>query len=218
MARGLGWAWKSLLVVACVVYQWAVHSAVTRGEAGPIGLVLTYAPLVALAYWVLLRSRHKLVWLGALAATAGMIYWMQRDHLGLVAAYGIPHAAINLLLLCFFAGTLRNSREPLITRLARRVHGTLAPFHETYTRQLTLVWCAYFATQILASCLLFAFAPLWVWSLFVNVLGIPLLALAFVGEYIYRVTRYPQLPRVSIAQAIHAFGKDSSYSKRAEAR
>ena len=218
MARGWGFAWKSLLVVACIAYQWALHSAVVAGGGGPTSHVLAYAPLVVLACWVLLRYRHKLVWLGALAAAAGMIYLMQRDPAGLAAAYGIPHAAINLLLLGLFASTLGRGREPLITRLARRVHGTLTPLHEAYTRKLTVFWCVYFAVQVLVSCLLFAFAPLWVWSLFVNLLNVPLLVLAFVGEYLFRVSRFPQLPHVSIAQAVRAFSKDASYANRAEAR
>ena len=154
------------------VHRLSVGAACRGGSrwGGAISHVLAYAPLVVLACWVLLRFRRKLAWLGALAAAAGVIYLMQRDPAGLAAAYGIPHAAINLLLLGLFASTLAKGREPLIIRLARRVHGTLTPLHEAYARKLTLAWCVYFAAQVLVSCLLFVVAPLWVWSLFVNLL------------------------------------------------
>src|SRR4051794_12558693 len=56
---------------------------------------------------------------------------------------GIPHAAINGLMLWMFARTLRPPREPLITAFARRVHGTLPPHIERYTRHVTAMWCVF---------------------------------------------------------------------------
>jgi hypothetical protein len=45
------------------------------------------------------------------------------------------------------------------------------------------------------SAALFAAAPLSVWSMFVNVLNIPLLIAMFVGEYAFRFIRFRDPPR-----------------------
>ncbi|MGH8635325.1 MAG: hypothetical protein ACRET7_14495 [Burkholderiales bacterium] len=130
----------------------------------------------------------------------------------------VPHAAINLFLLWLFGRTLLQGREPLITTVARRVHGALAPDIEAYTRRVTLAWCCLFAAQILVSVLLFAFVPLEIWSLFVNVLSFPLVVLMFAGEYFYRMVHYPDHPRASIATALRAFTGQGSAATGAKAR
>jgi hypothetical protein len=99
--------------------------------------------------------------------------------------------------------TLVEGREPLITRLAREVHGSLAPFMEAYTRRVTVAWCVFCAAQLGMSAALLIFASLEKWSLFVNILNAPLVVLMFVGEYIYRVMRFPDYPHC-IYRAGHA--------------
>jgi uncharacterized membrane protein len=121
---------------------------------------------------------------------------------------GVPHAAVYLYLLWLFGRTLRRGREPLITRLARRVRHSMSPAMEAYTRRLTLAWCAFFAGQLAASALLFGFAPLETWSLFINGLNLPLVALMFAGDYLYRRVRYRGEAQSSIATQIRAFARD----------
>jgi len=125
----------------------------------------------------------------------------------LVPLAGVPHAAIYASLLWFFARTLRRGEEALITRVARRLHGSLPPYMEAYTRRLTSAWCVFFIAQLVISALLLAFASLEAWSLFVNLLNLPLVAAMFVGDYLFRVLRYRRYPHVSIAQSVEAFAK-----------
>ncbi len=141
-------------------------------------------------------------WL-AYQAVSGNAAWPLR------LAPAVPHAAIYFFLLWLFGRTLRQDGEPLITGVARRVHGTLTPEIEAYTRRVTQAWCGFFAAQILVSGLLFAFAPLEIWSLFVGVLNFPLIILMFCAEYLYRVMRYPDHPRTSIANVLRAFSKQA---------
>lgn len=136
----------------------------------------------------------------------------------LAASSGISHAAIYLFLLWYFGRTLAPGKEPIIARFARRVHGALPPARERFAHRLTVVWCAFFAAQLIASALLFALAPLRAWSLFVNLLNLPLLGLMFVGQLAYRRLRHPDWPRASVWQAAEAFAKDAFPSKSAEAR
>ncbi len=102
---------------------------------------------------------------------------------GLLAASGGSHAIIYLSLLLLFAQSLRPGRTPLVTGLALRMHGTLAPPKRAYTRTVTKAWCVFFAGQVLFSPILLAFTPYRLWSLFINVLDGPLVVLMFAAEY-----------------------------------
>lgn len=219
MERRFGWLWTALILLACVGYQWLVHSAVMGEQADSIRLALTLLPLLALACWVMTRSRNKPLWFFLLLAAGVATFLLEREERwGLAAAYGIPHAAIYLFLLWFFGHTLLRGKEPLVTRLARRVHGTLPPELEAYTRRVTFAWCVFFAAQIIISALLFEFASLNTWSLFISLLNFPLLVLMFVGEYVYRVTFHRNFPHASILEAIQVFSKDAARSRSAKGR
>jgi uncharacterized membrane protein len=219
MRRVASWSWKALIVLACVAYQYLVHTWVSNARTGLFYHFLLWLPLVVLAAWVLLRSANKLMWLVALLAAGMITYLMEhQQRLGLAAVSGMSHATAYLGLLWYFGRTLARGREPLITRFARSVHGTLRPGMERFTRNLTIAWCVFFAAQLIASALLFAFAALATWSLFVNLLNLPLLALMFAGQLVYRMVRHPDYPRVSIWRALEAFTKDASLSKSTEVR
>jgi len=125
---------------------------------------------------------------------------------------GLPHGAAYAFLLWLFARTLVPGKDALITSVARRFHGSLPDYMESYTRRLTVWWCVFFAAQLAASALLLRFAPLSTWSFFVNVLNMPLVAAMFVGDYLYRVLRYPGYAHPSIAQAIAAFTQHMRHS------
>ena len=219
MRRAIGWTWKAFIVLACVAYQYLVHFSITDAQPGPVHLVLMWSPLAAFACWVMARSRNKLSWLAVLLAMGIVIYLLEhQEQLGVAAASGMSHAAAYLFLLWYFGRTLAPGAEPIITRFARRVHGALQPDIEQLTRRLTIAWCVFFAAQLIASALLFAFASLDAWSVFVNLLNLPLLVAMFAGQWIYRNVWYPDCPRASIWQAIESFTKDSSLSKSAELR
>lgn len=210
MAHAAGWLWKALVIPLCIVWQVLLHMNVSGGDAGFIRYALLALPLAAFAYWTVRRARNKPLWSAILVAAAVAAFFLEREgRLGLAAAYGVPHAAIYVFLLYLFGHTLLPGREALITRLARRVHGTLPPYMEAYTRRLTVAWCVFFIAQLLASGLLFAFARLVTWSMFINLLNFPLLLLMFVGEYRYRAARYRDYPHATIAQTIRAFTTDT---------
>lgn len=219
MPRAVSWSWKVAIVLACVAYQYLVHSSVSNAQFGALYHALMWLPVAALACWTVARSRNKPLWLSILLAAGAIVYFLEhRERLGLAASSGISHAAAYLFLLWYFGSTLLPGREAIITRFTRRVHGAVQPAMERFTRQLTVVWCLFFAAQLIASALLFAFAPLNAWSLFVNLLNLPLLALMFVGQWVYRRLRHPDYPRSSIWQAVEAFTKDASLSKSVELR
>ena len=219
MARTVGWIWKGLIVLGCLGSQVLAHIVMSENQSGPLRLVLVSLPLLALGYWIATRASNKLWWMFVLLLAGAATYGLENlDGLGLVAAYGTPHATAYLFLLWFFGHTLLRGKEPLVTRLARRVHGTLLPSMIGYTRRVTIAWCFFFGAQLTVSALLFAFSPLEIWSLFINLLNLPLLVLMFAGEYLYRVTYHRDFPHASIAVVVRAFVRDSSFSSGADVR
>ena len=208
MRRAAGSRWSALALLACLACTWLAHRAISAGEDGILRWALLAVPLLALACWAFARSAHKLWWLAALLVAGAALYLLeQRGQLGMAAAYGVPHAAVNGFLLWWFGRTLKHGSEPLVTRVARRIHGTLKPAIEAYTRRVTIAWCLFFGAQIAVSLVLFLFAPLESWSLFVNVLNLPLVVLMFAGEYLMRAVLHPGHPRASITSMLRAFAK-----------
>lgn len=219
MRSALAWTWRALVVLTFVAYQYLVHASIGSTQAGVLRPLLLWLPMVALAGWVVARANNKPAWLVALAAASVIVYLVEnQERLGLAAVSGFTHAAAYLFLLWYFGRTLTRGREPLITRLARRVHGSLPQGMEGFTRRLTITWCVFFAAQLIASALLFAFAPLELWSLFVNILNAPLVTLMFTGQWAFRRVRHPDCPRASIWQAVEAFTRDAPLSGSAEVR
>ena len=219
MRHVFSWSWKVLIVLACIAYQYLVHAFVSNAQSGPLRLALMWLPLVVVAGWVVARSANKVLWLTALLAIALNIYLLEhQERLGLAATSGISHAAAYLFMLWYFGRTLARGSEPAITRFARRVHGALPPAMELFTRRLTIAWCIFFTVQLMASALLLAFSPLGAWSLFINVLNLPMLVVMFVGQLAYSSIRHPGFPRASVVQAFQAFAKDASLSKSVEVR
>jgi uncharacterized membrane protein len=219
MLRRMGWLGKVLVLLVCMGYPWLVHSAYIAQQPAPLRLALAMGPLFGLCFWLITLSRGRTWWPLVLLLAGAAVYIISlQDHWSLMVAYGLPHAAINLTLLGFFGRTLVRGREPLITRLARRLHGTLAPDIEAYTRNVTIAWCVFFAAQVLISILLFQFTAVSVWLTFISFFTFPMLTLMFVGEYIYRGLRHRNHPRVSILKTIQVFTQDVATAKSADVR
>lgn len=130
------------------------------------------------------------------------------SHTGLVAAAAVSHAALYLSLLALFGSTLQPGRTPLVTALARRLRGPLSAEILRYTRQVTWLWCGYFAGQIAVSMALLAFAPVAAWSLFVNVLDAPLLVTLFAAEFAVRRLKFRTEHHVSPVAIFRHFSRD----------
>ena len=107
MRRIAGWSWKVLIVLACVAYQYLVHSSVGNAQTGLFHAMLLWLPLVALAGWILARANNKSLWLAALAAACVVVLLVEhQEQLGLAAVSGIAHATAYLFLLWYFGRTL----------------------------------------------------------------------------------------------------------------
>ncbi len=212
---------KVLLLVSFIAYPILLHTFILKAEVEMWQLLFVFAPLLAVAGWVVFRLVAKAWWpLLALLIAAGGYYLVAGDHgrIGLLAVNGLSHGTLNLFLLWVFGRTLLAGREPLISQISRRVVGYLNPEVVAYTRHVTIAWCVFFILQVMSSLLLYVFAPLAAWSFFINVLNLPLLAGMFVLEKAYRTWRFPDHPKTSILKAIEVYSKDFAAPKKSDDR
>lgn len=126
--------------------------------------------------------------------------------IGLVAVPATLHTVAYTALLAAFGLSLRPGRVALVTMLARRMHGAIPDDMAAYTRGVTWAWCGFFGAQIATSLALFLWAPIAAWSLFVNVLNLPLIMLMFVAEYAYRMIHLRNPPRYTMSEVRRMMG------------
>lgn len=148
-----------------------------------IALALGYA---ALAHWLTAQGSATL---GALAPYVPWFYFLE-------------HVAMFLALAGWFGASLRPGREALVTRFARLVEGELSPAALAYTRGVTLAWAVFSAAVAAASALLYFLAPLELWSVFANLLTLPLVGAMFVAEFLVRIRVCPELSQGGMLRGV----------------
>ncbi len=201
-----------LVVFGVVVYQFLVHLSLARPQGEQFSSLLAALPVSLLAIWLLgKQALAQRITGGGLAIAAVTV---ASNH-GMSAAlcYFLVQLAAYMAVLWLFAGSLRAGTEPLITRMARSVHGSLPVEIERYTRRVTWYWSAVLALLAAVSAALFLLAPLSAWSFFANVLNAPLLACAFVAEYGWRIARYPHFSHASMTASLGAFRRFAGRAK-----
>ena len=215
----MGRAGKILLLLAFIAYPVMLHLVVSNEGVRASHLLLVFAPLLAVLGWMALRSVGKKWWPLVVLGMAAFVYYIATGdygRIGLVVVNGLSHATLNLFLLWLFGRTLLPGREPLILQITRHINGEVPPEIVVYARQVTVAWSVYFAAQVAVSALLYGFASIAVWSFFINVLNLPLLASMFLAEYAYRTAHFPDHPRTSIMKAIEVYTKDFAAPKKAD--
>jgi uncharacterized membrane protein len=194
---------RALGVAAAGALPLLIHAGTVAGEGTSLGTALGVLQFLGLAAIATFAVASRLRWIAVAAAVllAAVAGWRGSPQIGVLAAAGLVHAIAHAALLAVFALTLLPGREPLITAMSRHLsRGSITEERARYTRGVTLAWCVYFAAQLLASLLLLLFAPLVVWSAFINVLNFPLLALMFAGEMVVRRFALPHRPHYTLSE------------------
>jgi uncharacterized membrane protein len=188
----VGQSGRVLVVILTMLSPVAVHKALlTPGWTGLAALLIAaQIGLIASLFLGRVRYRYKIP---AVMLGVAILALVLRHYGGAVleASTGIPHALAYTAMLIMFGMSLIGEKESVITTLALRMRGPLSPEVLRYTRRLTLAWCLFFAAQLAASLMLFLWAPLAVWSLFINIANFPLVIVMFMLEYAYRLVRHP---------------------------
>ena len=208
--RGTAKAWRILgwILAAGVFagYALVAHRAASATAPGAFEVAVIAAPLMALGLALAWRAERRALWLGLWFAAAGAIVAAgDRIAAGTLWMLLLQHVGINAALCLVFGRTLGPGSTPLVSRFAQIVHGPLSPRLVRYTRGATQAWVLYFGLTALASVLLFFLAAPGVWSAFVNLLSLPLLAAMFGAEYLVRILVLPESERSGFFQSMAAY-------------
>lgn len=182
------------------------HWLMTSAPASAWNAVFVVAPMLVLAAALAWQRRQRTLALLAALATCALVAQAWRGG-GLAPAsiYVGEHVAIHVLLAIVFGLTLQAGREPLVTALARRVHGSLTPGMVAYSRKVTIAWTLYFVAMAALSLALYALAPFAAWATFANLLTPIAIVAMFVAEYLLRYRLHPEFERATLAQAVRAY-------------
>ena len=200
------------IFIMIVIYAMLVHHVNTSVTSTLLGVILALAPLFLLALTFTAKTTHKL--LGVLLILAFfLVAWLLlptiKQHVALV--FWMQDIGLMLILLVTFARTLQQGHKPLCVLFAEMINGGTLPIeHERYARNVTIAWVLFFAGMIVGSTLLFFFAQLATWSIFVNFLTLPLVALMFIVEYIVRRKVLVGLPTGNVLDAVRAYMNNSN--------
>jgi len=206
IARGLS------ITVMIVTYAVLVHHVNASGQASTLGAVLALVPIFVLIITVAIKTTSRVAGIGLLLIS-GIASWLAwpfiKQHTGFV--FWMQDIGLLLVLLMTFGWTLQKDRKPLCVHFAEMINGEALPAeHERYAHKVTVAWVAFFAMMIITSTLLFFMAPLAIWSIFVNFLTLPLVALMFMVEFMVRRRVLADLPTGHILDAVRAYLNNSA--------
>lgn len=196
----------ALTLAFAVLYGVLVHRSSVDDDRSASSYLFAFGSVYLALMAIALTSRRRvvpivLITLGV--AAGGWLYrqqvWDPRwiylaQHAGTFAALGLA-----------FGLSLRPGATALVTRMARAVHGPLSPEMAHYTRQVTVAWACFCGVMAASSVSLFAGNWVWSWSVLINFLSFPLVALMFVVEYSVRRRRFPDFPHASLMAGLRAF-------------
>jgi uncharacterized membrane protein len=202
----------ALAGAALVAYAAVAHYTSVLPQAGHWAVLLAVAPIALIALGMVRRAFGGAagdVLAGLLGAGAiALLAWAwPRLQQNVMTMYFIQHVGINGSLALLFGRSLVGGRQPLCGLFASVVHPTMTPAIVRYTRQVTVAWTGFFLLTATTSVLLFFLAPAEVWSVFANVLSLPLVALMFVVENEVRKRVLPASDQIGIAATLAAYRK-----------
>jgi uncharacterized membrane protein len=214
-------AWRlGAAAIALVAYALLSNWLMIHAANQPYTIALLFGPLLlAVAgvgwqrrQWATLAACAALLLVLAVVVARGEVIDAQR-------LYVLQHAGIHAALAWTFGLTLRGGSQPLITALAKGLHGRLGqeftPAIAEYTRGVTQLWVGYFLAMIAASLVLYAWAPWSWWSFFCTMLTPIAAVLLMAGEHFWRYHRHPEFPRVTLRAGFEAFQRSGRSGAKA---
>ena len=205
---------NTAIATALVAYPILAHFIAAAPPPAGLGAVaFAVAPLLIVVAFLGWHPPYRMFTL-AWCAAAGALLWIYAAAIGehLARVYFIQSICTNAALGLVFGRSLVGGREPLCSHFARMVRGPLQPPVAHYTRQVTVAWTIFFALMLVLSSLLYFLATIEVWSVFANLLSMPLVAAMFIAEYAVRKRVLPDLPRTHILESLRAYRNSSGLS------
>jgi uncharacterized membrane protein len=199
---------RGLLIGSAVLTYYLVAHRVSAAEsAGVASILFAWLPFAVLVLVLAGRSGQRgraLLLLSALALGLALAWPHLQARPSVM--YFLQHLGGNLLLAFVFGRSLFKGRQPLVTYFASFIHRpSMPPLIARYTRQVTIAWTGFFLAMATVSSFLFALASAETWSIFANLLSLPLVISMFLGEYLVRCVVVPAHERTSIRDSLRAY-------------
>ncbi|SSW69242.1 hypothetical protein [Achromobacter agilis] len=175
MKRGVA----AVLALAGIAYPFVVHAALGRASVAWVALPLALLWLARGLTASAAQPGSRL--LPAVAVVFCLVLAIWDSEAGL-RWYPV---LVNGMMLAIFGASLKAGR-PVIEQLARLRHPDLPPEGVRYTRNVTRVWCAFFALNGAMAAALAAWAPWSWWVAYNGAISYGLMGLLFAGERILR--------------------------------
>ncbi|MFY3136382.1 hypothetical protein ACOTFF_00380 [Achromobacter xylosoxidans] len=175
MRRGLA----PLLAVAGLAYPFVVHATLGRISAAWLALPLA---VLWLARGIAGRGEQPGARVLPLAAVAFCLALAVSNSTDWLRWYPVM---VNAMLLAVFGASLHRGR-PVIERLARLRHPDLPAAGVRYTRNVTRVWCGFFAFNGTIAAALAAWGPWNWWTAYNGAISYVLMGLLMGGEWLLR--------------------------------
>jgi uncharacterized membrane protein len=201
------WLRRALIAASILIYALLAHYSNATPAARPLGAVLALAPLLLALSLAVRRSAHPLLAGALLAPVCALLLFVSWRYVegNFALVILLQQCGAFLMLAVVFGRSLARGQVALCTRWATALQGPLPAEAQRYTRAVTVAWTVFFSSISLLSALLYAFAPLRVWSVFSNFLTLPLAVLMFVGEYALRQRLLPSMRRITLADTARAY-------------
>jgi len=185
--------WLRAGALLALVVAWAVIAHVnSAGNTNPdLAAALAVTPVVAL---------------GGLAMLGVLAWSWPTLRQNIAFLYYVQHLGTNLAFAALFGRTLFGEGEALVTQFALMAHsGVISDAQARYSRQVTIAWTLFFLITALISTVLFSLDLMAAWSIFANLLTLPLVGLMFVAEHLCRYRILPPADRSTVADTIRGY-------------
>lgn len=149
----------------------------------PVSLIPCFAIALALLSSIKTQQGQCILLAGASVAIFGI---NRLDLLKPEYIFLTNFTVINGVLFWIFGRTLRSNSIPLCTRFADLVHETMSPEIISYSRGLTYVWAAFFATQVVLWIALFFTLSASTWYQLISITPPTLIIILFVLDWVAR--------------------------------
>jgi uncharacterized membrane protein len=200
--RRLQYAAACLLVVS---YAGLSHYS-NSGSVHGLGAALALAPLTTVALILAWRGTPPLAAMALTVALAVALYYvwplLERNF---SLFYLLQESVVYCLLGLTFGRSLLPNHIAMCTQLANKVHGPLSAREVLYTRRVTAAWTLFFFAIAAVSILLFVYAPLRIWSIYINFCVLPLVGAMFVAEYWVRRRVLPPIKRAGLLATVRVY-------------
>ncbi len=152
----------------------------------------------ALTFWRGIKSGRAALRLGSLLLATLLLagaYFSNAYFIWLVPSF------VYLWLTALFGHTLW-SPPSLCERLVRLQYPEFMPGIAEYLREVTWVWTLFFAVNVVVCALLPALAGQRAWAVYTGVLVYVLMGCLFVGEWLYRPRRFPDMDTPPVLETL----------------